>query len=70
MIKAIKKLFDLKNKISYVYVVYWFDYWNFEAKNLAFRDKNEAVKYIHELKCRDLKNGHRLVPVIETIELL
>lgn len=70
MIKAIKRWFSHKNKISYVYVVYWFDYKSEKGRTLAFRYKEEAVNFIQELKTGDPENQHKFGLVLDTIELL
>ena len=49
MIKAIKQWFSPKNKISYVHVVYWFDYKSEKGRNLAFRDKEGKAGFIKRL---------------------
>ena len=70
MIKAIKQWFSPKNKISYVHVVYWFDYKSEKGRNLAFRDKEEAINFIQDLKTGDPENQHKFGIVLDTIELL
>lgn len=70
MIKWIKKWFIPKNKISYVHVVYWFDYKSEKPRNLAFRDKEEAINFMHELRNGDPENHHKFDIMIDTIELL
>ena len=70
MIKTIKKWFSHKNKISYVYIVYWIDYKSEKGRNLAFRDKEEAINFMHELRNGDAENSHKLGIMLDTVELL
>ena len=70
MIKWIKKWIITKNEISYVHVVYWFDYKSEKRRNLAFRDKEEAINFMHELRNGDPENHHKFDIMIDTIELL
>ena len=70
MIKWIKRWWSSENKISYVYVIYWFDWRAEKRRMLAFRDKEEAIDYIHELKDRDVENSHKLSITIDTVELI
>lgn len=70
MIEVIKKWFSHKNKISYVHIVYWFDYKSEKGRNLAFRDKEEAINFMHKLRTGDPENHHKFDLMIDTIELL
>ena len=70
MIKAIKRWLSSKNKISYVHVVYWLDYKTQKGRNLAFRDKEEAINFMHELRTGDPENQHKFDLMLDTIELL